>query len=285
MKPTQQWKRKFAKLKVNNEWNDSVILLLESEMQRLKDLQRKAEKELQRLPDGEIIWKDIKRKRYYYLSVVQEDIDEESKKCRRQRYLGDSDRKLREALIRKRHLTDLQPIWEENQKVLAQCIAQYIPTSAWPQVAHAQSPRPVKKRRGNDLPWEQEPYESNPFHPEGLIHMTQSGLRVRSKSEAIIVGILEANKIPYRYEAVLDIGGRRFYPDFTVRSPRDGAIFYWEHFGMTGDTEYIVAMEDKLRVYREAGITPWNKLITTYDRENGSLDARMIEAIIRGHFL
>ena len=128
--------------------------------------------------------------------------------------------------------------------------------------------------------WAAQPFETNPYLPEEKKHILSGGLRVRSKSEALIAEYLRIYQIPFRYEAALEIGGKVYYPDFTVRRPCDKKIFYWEHCGLTAQKKYLADMDRKLQVYRSAGITPWNGLILTYDDEMGSIDLTVIRAII-----
>ncbi len=80
--------------------------------------------------------------------------------------------------------------------------------------------------------WARNAYQSNPAHPEQLIHKSVSGHLVRSKSEALIDMLLYTNKIPFRYESELHLSGTLFFPDFTIRHPKTGQFFYWEHFGL-----------------------------------------------------
>lgn len=81
------------------------------------------------------------------------------------------------------------------------------------------------------LEWSNPTYERNTKYPEQLIYKSLSGNLVRSKSEAIIDMFLYMNKIPYRYECSLQLGDTIIYPDFTIRHPQTGKLFYWEHFG------------------------------------------------------
>ena len=78
----------------------------------------------------------------------------------------------------------------------------------------------------------------DPNHPEKLVVPTVTGEMVRSKSEAMILMLLEYSGIPYRYECRLDIDRKAYYPDFTIRHPYTGEIFYWEHVGMLDDPSY-----------------------------------------------
>ena len=86
--------------------------------------------------------------------------------------------------------------------------------------------------------WRAESYETNPSHPENLIHTTLAGHKVRSKSEVIISNLLYTNQIPYRYEAALPLKEFTAYPDFTILHPVTNKIFYWEHFGMMDNAPY-----------------------------------------------
>lgn len=86
--------------------------------------------------------------------------------------------------------------------------------------------------------WQSLPYDKNSIHPENLIHKSISGNLLRSKSEAIIDSLLFQNKIPFRYECQLVLGDRILYPDFTIRHPITGNLYYWEHFGLIDNADY-----------------------------------------------
>lgn len=112
------------------------------------------------------------------------------------------------------------------------------------------------------------------------IHRTQQGVKVRSKSELIIADMLEYQEIPYQYEVELPWDDYYLCPDFTVVRPRDSKVIYWEHFGKTNDDEYLRKMDLKIVKYRNMGIKPWDNLMISYDRENGSLDLGIIRSMI-----
>ena len=129
-----------------------------------------------------------------------------------------------------------------------------------------------------------EPYPNNRanMYLDDIIHRTQKGVKVRSKSELIIADMLESIGIPYQYEAELSFEMHRYYPDFTMIRPRDGKVIYWEHFGLTHDGEYLKKMDHKLEKYRNMGIKPWDNLMISYDEEGGSLDIGIIRALVEG---
>ncbi len=133
--------------------------------------------------------------------------------------------------------------------------------------------------------WAKQEYIRNPKNPEGLTNHSSSGNIVRSKSEALIDMTLFMNKIPFRYECQLIIGKHAIYPDFTIRHPDSGDLFYWEHFGMMDDPDYSRSAYDKLKLYTSNGIIPSINLITTYETKDHPLDMRYVEDIINHYFL
>ena len=135
------------------------------------------------------------------------------------------------------------------------------------------------------LDWANAPYEKCTSHPEQLIHRTASGNIVRSKSEAIIDMLLHMNKIPFRYECPLQLGKITIHPEFTIRHPKTGEIFYWEHFGMMDDPKYSKYFYSRIKLYNSNGIHPSIKLITTYETKNNPLTTEMVERVIEQYFL
>lgn len=133
--------------------------------------------------------------------------------------------------------------------------------------------------------WQDEDYERNTKYGETLIFKGTGGKMLRSKSEVIIDMLLYENHIPFRYESKLVLGGIEMYPDFTVRHPVTGEIFYWEHFGLMDEEGYRNNACSKLRLYCENGIVPSINLITTYETKAHPLDIGHVKSIIEEHFL
>ncbi|MDD6311330.1 MAG: hypothetical protein PUB09_05320 [Firmicutes bacterium] len=81
--------------------------------------------------------------------------------------------------------------------------------------------------------WYKAPYRSNEMYKDELLHVTNGGVRVRSKSERSIGNLLEKYGIPYRYEMEMRVnvswmqgveiydgsGYKSYYPDFTIMLP------------------------------------------------------------------
>jgi len=104
-------------------------------------------------------------------------------------------------------------------------------------------------------------------HPERLIYMTETGIRVRSKSELLIANALFQKGIPFSYEAVLALGGKNREPDFTIYRPSDGKLFIWEHFGLMDENVYLQTTNEKIAFYARYGFHPFKNLIFTYEED------------------
>lgn len=132
--------------------------------------------------------------------------------------------------------------------------------------------------------WQNSEYEICNKHEESLKIKGTQGKRLRSKSEAIIDMLLYKNRIPFRYEEKLVLGGITIYPDFVIRHPVTGEYYYWEHFGMMDDTEYINHACQKIKLYCENGILPSVNLITTYETKEHPLSIEKVKGIIQEYF-
>ena len=132
--------------------------------------------------------------------------------------------------------------------------------------------------------WMNQAYNSNMKYPEQLIHKASSGKLVRSKSEMFIDMALYTNKIPFRYECELQLGDTIIYPDFTIRHPKTGEVYYWEHFGMMDDMFYIKNACAKVQLYATHGITPDIHLIMTFETQKNPLSIDKINGIIEEYF-
>jgi len=135
------------------------------------------------------------------------------------------------------------------------------------------------------IDWMNSPYEKNPKNPEKLIHKTVNGLMVRSKSEAMIAKLLYVNKIPFRYECALHLPEKTIYPDFTIKHPKTGELFYWEHFGWMDNLNYCAYASDKFERYVMNGIIPSIHLITTYETKEHPFSIETAEELIKKFFL
>ena len=158
---------------------------------------------------------------------------------------------------------------------------------------HSEIARRMTNLFADPLPREVAVDNQQHFFEEGLIHRTERGDLVRSKSELVIADKLHARGIDYEYEQPLALGDRRMrYPDFTIADHARGVTFYWEHLGMLDRRGYRDRWERKRAEYFACGIRPHEDgggpegtLIETHDEPGGGLDAAAIASVIDGVIL
>ena len=118
---------------------------------------------------------------------------------------------------------------------------------------HSEIARRMTNLFADPLPREVTVNAQQRFLEEGLIHRTERGDLVRSKSELVIADKLYARGLDYAYEQPLALpSGRTRYPDFTIADHARGVNFYWEHLGMIDDQGYRVRWEGKRAEYLES---------------------------------
>ena len=141
------------------------------------------------------------------------------------------------------------------------------------------SEQDLQKRLNAHRAWASLPYEKSSYRPQGLRIITSQGLKVRTKSEALIVEKLYEYGIPFRYEQILHLDDSIIVPDFTFMTASDHEI-YWEHAGMLTKPTYSFRHYLKMLQYESCGIFPWQDLIVTYDTNN-EMNLQMIDAVIQ----
>ena len=124
--------------------------------------------------------------------------------------------------------------------------------------------------------------EPSTYREEEKVHVSQGGLKVRSKAEAMIASCLEERQIPFRYEDQIQIGRHRALPDFTLMNPVTGEKIYWEHFGMMDDERYLEGAAEKMSMYQEGGIYLGVNLILTVESQFQPLTYQTIRGIVEG---
>ncbi|MBO4679859.1 MAG: hypothetical protein J5626_09325 [Lachnospiraceae bacterium] len=128
--------------------------------------------------------------------------------------------------------------------------------------------------------WECRAFRQNPYHPELLKHPSPSGHFLRSKAECLIDMELYYRKIPFRYEAELEIDGEIFYPDFSFYNELTGEYKYWEHFGIMSDPGYRAKTIRKIGVYLNNGFIPGENIYFTYETPDLPLTMTTIDNVI-----
>ncbi len=133
--------------------------------------------------------------------------------------------------------------------------------------------------------WANAPFPSNAPFPEKRIHNSLPEIMVRSKSEVFIANALHLHGIPFRYECDFAAGLLTLHPDFTIRHPRSGKLFLWEHHGLADDPRYMREAFNKQALYIANGFYPSINLILSYETKDHPLTQSMVEHIIREYFL
>ncbi len=248
---------------------------------RLKKEIHSLQKQIKNYPNGTLICTKNGKYSKWYMSNGD-------KLC----YISKKERGIAEELAVKKYYTSLLEDLLYKQKAITSYLRQYDPNHE--KVNHLLSNTSgynelltphFKSFSEEILQWINSSYDHSKNHPEQLIHKCLSGNIVRSKSEAIIDMALFINKIPFRYECALVLGDTIFFPDFTVRHPKTGNLFYWEHFGMMDDPSYSKSTFSKLQLYNSHGLTPSINLITTFETKNNPLDTQVVEKLIQHYFL
>lgn len=252
-----------------------------SEYKRLEQEIHKLNEKIRELPEGKLLCaKDRKNIKWYHS-------DGHKSKC-----ISKKDRKFAEQLAVKKYFNyQLEELLKEQRAIGFYLRHHALEESKAEKLLDDKSPyaelllphfRPISEEL---CEWMKQPYEMNYIYPEQCIHKTIAGISVRSKSEALIATLLYTYKIPFRYECALQLEEMTVYPDFTIRHPKSGEIFYWEHFGMLDNCGYSKGAFSKMQLYTANEIFPSVQLLTTFETKEYPLDTEVVEKMIQHYFL
>ena len=257
---------------------DKIVEWMELEIERETSVLEYMAKRIKRLAPGSLHVNPVKNDSYYrqitYLDEEKVQINLDPTK--------DSDWVVIKELMEKKAAIHGLPILRENTKALRQCLSRikpYNPTSF-----------KYGKHLGKEYylegdvclsEWEDRKASQNFYFEDGLIHVTKSGDRVRSKSEVMIADTLFDNKLLFKPEPALELGDKIVYPDFEIVHPVTHKLIWWEHFGMMDDPEYSYSAMKKLTEYARNGIVLGENLIVTYETAMAPLTHEMINDRLR----
>lgn len=249
-----------------------------AEQQRIQQEKEQIQKQISKLPAGKIFcFHNGSHIKWY------------EKDGKKRRYLPKKQRRYAEQLAMKKYLLlRMKELMQEEQAIDWYLSHHHEETSS--QMLQKDSPyaellTPYFQPESSDLlSWMNSPYEQNKKYPEQKIYSTCAGIRVRSKSESMIVFLLHNYKIPFRYECELKLGAVTAYPDFTIRHPVTGEMLIWEHMGMIDDPSYRRTAFSKLQLYLENGWIPSVNLILTYETRKYPLNMAYVENLIKEYF-
>lgn len=251
------------------------------EKKKIEQKIKSTQAQLEKLPEGQIYCSSSGKYTKWFLSDGQEQI-----------YLPKKQRYLAEQLALKKYLTIQLKNLQHEKSAIDFYLRHHDKNANQKEISIFNSPAykellsPFFKPLTQELvEWTTSPYEKSDKHPEALKHKAVSGTYVRSKSEEMIDMVLYKNKIPFRYECALRFGEILLYPDFTIRHPKTGQTYYWEHFGLMDDANYSKTAFSKLQTYTSHGIIPTIHLITTYETKEHPLNIETVEEIVKQYFL
>ena len=134
--------------------------------------------------------------------------------------------------------------------------------------------------------WLSEPYVKKGFYNEALNITTNSGMRVRSKSEKIMADYFDSIGVKYKYECPLELKTYgTVYPDFTFLSPKTGREIYWEHEGMMDHPEYARSAVKKIETYENNNIYPGERLILSFETSESVINMNLIKEMTERYLL
>ena len=134
--------------------------------------------------------------------------------------------------------------------------------------------------------WLSESFVGKKFGEDTPLIETNSGIRVRSKSEKILADYFDSLGIQYKYECPLYLEQYGLvYPDFTFLSRRTGQKIYWEHEGMMDNSEYAKSAVKKIELYEKNGIFPGDNLILTFESSITVLNMSLVKELTRKYLL
>jgi hypothetical protein len=115
-------------------------------------------------------------------------------------------------------------------------------------------------------------------YAEHLIHRTEKGHLVRSKSELVIANMLFQHGVEYEYERVCEgtTEPGRLRPDFSFISP-DGDVIVWEHLGLLNREDYRRGWEWKRQWFLRNGFVEGKTLFASVEDERGALDSSVLK--------
>ena len=247
----------------------------------LKEMRTLYKAELRRAPDGHLI-RYMNRKKINYAQEIIID-------GKRNRTGLTKNRATIRALARKKYLEEALKIIEIDLKCIARVCSTYVEPSHsiildnLPPTYGELSTTDFLPNLAKANAWAAEKYKQNTKNPQSKVHIADNGMRVRSKSELLIINKLIAYGIPFRYDELICIAGHWFSPDFSIM--KGDKIIYWEHCGLTDNVEYLTRHYNKMIEYAKSGILPWKNLIVTYDEDGGGINSRLIDEIIRTQLL
>lgn len=134
--------------------------------------------------------------------------------------------------------------------------------------------------------WISTPFKGKGFAEGAPVIMTNSGIRVRSKSEKIMADYFDSLGIVYKYECPCHLNNYgTVYPDFTFLSRKTHKEVYWEHEGMMDNPEYARTAILKIETYAKNGIICGENLILSFESSISSINTELLKIMTDKYLL
>ena len=254
--------------------------LLHEKLKELSKIKPKLEKSLQKNAELEgylVLSNSHGRQQYHH-------VDHEKKK----NYISTKNMKLITALAQKSYdrLLQKELLKQETQ---IQKVLKLLPIQNISDIYENLDPRRKPLVNPHFIPdeqyverWLSVKYDGKPGYDENLLHTTDRGEKVRSKSEKIIADKLYSLGIPYRYEYPVYI--KEFgtvYIDFVILNIKSRKEIYYEHFGKMDDPDYVNRNLPKLQLYPKNNIIPGKNFIATFESSKHPFDISILEIMLQ----
>lgn len=253
---------------------------LKETKKRFMKLEKTLTNDLKELPTGYL----LKRKDGRLMRVV----DENGKK-RQIRLHGDDskDKKMIRDLKYKRYIKEALPIletWLKHLTSFLKGISVYDPIAIEGKLKEQYkglADLPIFLEGDiNPQAWARKEYPK--MYEEGLVYLSEAGLKTRSKSEAQIASKYESKEWEFEYEPIVPLkDGRVLRPDFVILHPIKRKLIYHEHFGLMDNSEYAIKALKKIQDYASIGICLNDNLVITYETKQQPLTYQEINELIK----
>lgn len=262
----------------------NIYRILEEKLDELLLIEKRALKDIEKAPEGRIYAADKgKSNQFYWKKENKEKLE----------YIKKSNRVLIKGLTQKEYAGKVLEEIKCQKKIIAEFLKQYNENA----IIQTQQ-KLIKPKRNVITPyimedsafakyWEEQEQKVKVSinkkikgygKEKELEIITEKGETVKSKSEKIIADKLFLMNVPYVYEVPLKLKGYGYVrPDFKVLNLKERKVFYWEHFGMMDNKEYIEKSVKKINTYVRNGFVQGKNLIITFESGECPLSTRNIE--------
>ena len=253
---------------------------IESELLRDRSMLKYADRQLARMPSGNI---SVHRKKSgVYFSVKSKDAA--GKYTERQLRRNETDTACLYA--QKKYYEKLRlelGKWIEKLETLSEADQKHAVSAAsiCPNIASLISPIYID-HFGNVGLWSEFDPPKNPYMTEKRLFASKSGDMLRSKSELYIADYLFDNGFLFKSDAALFLprSRRTIYTDFMILRPCDGRIIYLEHFGKMDDPSYCSDFFSRKQLYHSEGFFEGEDLVFSFESDSFPLNTRELEDVL-----